>query len=104
MADNNFPGLSQPRDAYNAIVHKMDEARGDANIEVIPGGELTPELRAIGEQEIEMALADFDCRVATNFRQRQETRWFDAETQFVSDHREAVNAFKDALAQRGQGT
>jgi len=41
--------------------------------------------------------------VFTNFRQRQEARWFDAETQFVSDHREAVNALKDALAQRSQG-
>jgi len=99
MADKGFAGFQKQGDALRSLVDQMDAVMG--NFEFIPGSAITPELQPIADREIELALADVDCRNTTNFRARQQQRAFDAETQFVNDHHEAVTALRNALEQRG---
>jgi len=61
------------------------------------------ELADIQKQEIELALASLDCREAVDFRNREAAIMHDAETQFVYDHRAALEAYRDAEAQRDAG-
>jgi len=52
------------------------------------------------EREIDMALADFDCRVAVDYDARQAAVVNETETQFVNDHRSALEALRSAFEQR----
>ena len=87
MADAGFPGFERQNDARFSI---MD----------IPMFDLSPEEHAaLTELEITTALADFDCRVATNFQARQDERRIAAETQFIQDHRHDLAALQSAMEQ-----
>jgi len=56
------------------------------------------------ERELEIALADFDCRVASDFSARQEARRIEIETQFVDDHHAALTALRAAAEQSAAAT
>ena len=61
----------------------------------------SPAMADLQRREIALALADFDCRVATNFEARQAARVNETESRFVNDNRAALVALRDAAEQRG---
>ena len=91
MSSAGFPGFARQWDASAQINLEFNE---------LNTGELTPanspEMAALQEREIELALADFDCRVATDFATKLEAHRIATETQFVSDHREELAALRHA--------
>jgi hypothetical protein len=88
-----FPGFSSPGDAANfiAILH--------SEYQTFKRQEASPELRELTLLEIDMALADLDCRESINFRIRRNALFFDAEYQFLSDHRSALEAYRAFVEQ-----
>jgi hypothetical protein len=58
-----------------------------------------PRVQALQEMEIALALADFDCRVETDFRQRIAAITLQVDQQFAEDHAEMLAALRDAHAQ-----
>jgi len=102
MADAGHPGIMRQAHVqdelvndYNAIVENWDWDKGE------PIAANSPELTALGEREIELALADFDCRASTNWQSRRMAIVYDAERQFINDHQSELNALRDAAEQRG---
>jgi hypothetical protein len=99
MADAGYPNIERREDAQNHIWSARDRIRSS------PGGfrataETSREMAALLEREIQTALADLDCRTAVDFQNRQDARRIEVETQFVSDHRLALEALRDAAEQR----
>lgn len=59
-----------------------------------------PEFAKIGtEKEIPLALADLDCRVETDFSNQEMKARFEAEKQFIEDHRQELDALVAAAEQ-----
>ena len=58
-----------------------------------------PEMETLFQQEIDTALADLDCRTATNWNTRQQAAVFELEAQFVADHQAQFNALRAAVEQ-----
>jgi hypothetical protein len=105
MADKGFPNFErqwEPMDQINteyndlasAIRQNPDRPGG------VPSAANSPEMAEFADHEIKLALADFDCRVSTNFAAGQQAYVLSRETQFVSDHRAALTALRDAAEQR----
>lgn len=59
----------------------------------------SPEIQAVLDQEIETALADLGCRIATDYDARQQAHVIELETQFVKDHQSQFEALKSAIEQ-----
>jgi len=106
MADAGYPNLVRPVDAVNHFIFDIsspiiNQVHNGWNWDI---GEPSPanneELANLQQFEIEIALADFDCRTATNFQSRHNAALFAAEAQFVSDHQAALRALRDAVEQR----
>lgn len=104
MADAGHPGIARPwdaamtiLDAYDAILANQNEEFGAA----VEHSDLTssPELAELADLEIELALADFDCRQAIDFEARVAARRLEAETQFYNDHRAELHELRDAAEQ-----
>jgi hypothetical protein len=58
------------------------------------------EYYALADQEIPLALADLDCREATNYRAAEHDAIWTAEEQFIADHQAEFDALEAALATR----
>jgi len=91
LANAGFPGFDRQPLAQLSIVDQFFSAR-DANASV-------DEIAALQEQEISLALADLECRNATDYAARRAAGLLAAETQFVNDHRSELEAFRAALEQ-----
>lgn len=61
----------------------------------------SPELAEMHQREIDLALADFDCRLSTNFQARQDEATTAAEQQFINDNRAALESLRAAAEQLG---
>jgi len=99
MADAGHLGLERPQDARQRISDEMS----DAKLQVaIAGGDFAtaPELAEYREREIEMALADLDCRDQVDYRNRTSDVAFEMQTQFVNDHRAELEALRVAFEQQ----
>jgi hypothetical protein len=103
MADAGFPGFERWFDPAQALQEawldwhmSLDWENWDGRS---PMAANNPELAALQEQEIGMALSDFDCRFAVNFAARQAARQLEAETQFYHDHQAALRALQAAAEQ-----
>jgi len=100
MADAGYVGLEHVSDAqtrffedyYNPFWDNWDWETSDQPYH-------SPELAELQEHEIEMALADLDCREKVNFQARQDQARYDAEAQFVADNRSALEALRSAMEQ-----
>jgi len=108
MANAGYPGFTRQADANNSIWDRQSEIQNNIDWENWDwetmgnvGPNSVPELAALGENEIELALADLDCRESVNFRERQEAIQFAAENQFIAEHRAALDALVAAAEQRG---
>lgn len=99
MADNGYPGFTQQQDANNLFWEWMNEFWADWDWETKGDPQGSPGYVALGEREVDIALADLDCRVATNYLERQDDIRLDLEYQFVSDHRIELEALRAAAEQ-----
>jgi len=92
MADAGFPNFERQIDAENNIWGRRDTFWRPS---------LPPtQLNELAEREIDTALADFDCRVGVDYEARRNAHRTELETQFVTDHRQALEALRDAAEQR----
>jgi len=58
-----------------------------------------PEIAALFDREVETALADLNCRNATDWDARQQATIFELEAQFIADHQAQFNALRAAVEQ-----
>ncbi|MCR2794378.1 hypothetical protein NQ156_15015 [Microbacterium sp. zg.Y625] len=58
-----------------------------------------PALAELAEREVELALADLDCREKTDYRDQQAKITAELEEQFIADHKAELDAFKAAAEQ-----
>jgi len=100
MAGAGFPGFRLQTDAASEIVSASNELRHHQIENDSTETVLSPAQSALSEHEIEMALADFDCRREVDFDLRRDAWIWDQEAQFVSDHRSDLEALRSALEQR----
>jgi hypothetical protein len=94
-------GFAKQADAQNSIYDAQNKfyedaapAEGEEYTEPDPAA-----VEALGEQEVELALADLDCREETDYRQKAQDIQFELEEQFVSDHKSELEALKAAAEQ-----
>jgi len=100
MADAGYPGFVHQWDALNQIGSEhFDIIWNQQNVDLNPTN--SPEMAALQHREIEMALADLNCRNIVNYQARLNQRRFEIETQFIADHRVALAALRDAAEQQG---
>ncbi|WP_424447473.1 hypothetical protein [Microbacterium arborescens] len=90
-----YPGYATQADAQNSI---YDEINGiyENSSETGPDEAAMSELH---EREVELALADLDCREETDYRAKYQKAQFDAEEQFIADHKTELEAMKAAAEQ-----
>jgi len=101
MANAGHPDLGTQWDAQNLVQERSSAFWDDWTWEERGHPDRDPEMIAIRELEIELALADFDCRAETDFDARQAAHRLELETQFVNDHRAALEALRAAAEQLG---
>jgi len=106
MANSGFPGFDRPWDASESISNAylewnnaQDWENWDWATNGDPNSTNTPELAALAAREVEVALADFDCRVSTDFEFRMQERRAAAEDSFFNDNHSAFRALRDAAEQ-----
>jgi len=107
MVDAGFTGY-QSRPDFRELFHQeagaittelQEQGRPISRWPELPANQ--PEIAALFEREVETALADLDCRIATNYDARQQAAIFESEAQFVADHQSQFNALRAAAEQRG---
>ena len=104
MADAGYPGFTRQDDALQSFMDEKNQLFsriGDHDWVALgpPTPANHPAWAELHDREIPLALADLDCREATNFTARQDARTFEFEAQFLNDHRAAFNALRDAAEQ-----
>jgi len=115
MADAGFPGYQRQRDARGRFQAEdfsqfRDYWGGRGYVQFAdgwrnPDGPNTAAFDAayaeLINREVDIALADLDCREAVGYWDRRNQITWAAEAQFVQDHREAFRALRDAVEQAG---
>ena len=105
MAEAGYTGY-QARPDFQALFNQkaraittelQEQGRAITRWPELPANQ--PEIAALFEREIETALADLDCRIATNWDARQQAAVFELEAQFVTDHQAQFNALRAAVEQ-----
>ena len=100
MADNGFP-VFERREAPEVLTSQPEWKLHNEYGEFISEfGLFSPEIATFQQREIDMALADLNCRIETTYQARQDARRLAAETQFVNDHRAELEAIRAAAEQR----
>jgi hypothetical protein len=99
MAGAGFPGFSHQSDANNQFWEEYSVFFTDWDWETQGDPHGTPGFTALGEREVQIALADVDCRIETNFTSRVNEISLAMETQFVADHRAELEALRAAAEQ-----
>ncbi|WP_288873351.1 hypothetical protein [uncultured Microbacterium sp.] len=119
MADHGEPGFAAQADAGQSIIaaqEKIYEAAsggdgesgdgesGDGESGDGPAADIqdpndSPEMKALGEREIELALVDLECREKTSFATRSLRIQFALEEKFIAENKAELDAFKAAAEQ-----
>jgi len=97
MADAGYGGLEWQWEARSQLDDWLVEA--GLNNESLGWLPRTSDITAMTEREISLALADFDCRITTEFQTRLDTLEIEFETQFANDNHAAFCAFRSAIEQ-----
>lgn len=95
MADAGHAGYDTQMDAQMSFNEELNEYYENITEWI----EDDPALAELGEHEIEIALADLECREATDFRAEYAKVQFAMEEQFIADHRAELDALKAAAEQ-----
>jgi len=98
-------GFTAQVDAQNSIYEDMNALYEE--MPVSDDGSMTGEpdqaaRDALAEREVELALADLDCREETDYRDRSAEVSRELEQQFVDDHKAELDALKAAAEQDGK--
>jgi hypothetical protein len=97
MSEAGHAGFAVQYDAQNSIYDEQNKIWETMDPDT---GEVDQSaLDALGEKEIELALADLDCREETDYRQKVEDITFEQEQRFVDDHEGELEAMKAAAEQ-----
>ncbi|SCX41046.1 hypothetical protein SAMN03159343_1083 [Klenkia marina] len=81
-------------DEQNKLYEDAAPAEGEEYVEPDQAA-----MDALGEKEVELALADLDCREETDYRQQAQDIQFALEEQFIADHKSELEALKAAAEQ-----
>jgi hypothetical protein len=109
MDDGGEPGFTTQMEAQQSIADEQskiyDAAYGDGSTPVdteasdFVDPSTSPEMKALGEREIELALVDLECRDKTSFTAKALKIQFDMEEKFIADNKAELEAFKAAAEQ-----
>lgn len=109
MAEGGEPGFTTQSEASQSINDEQnalyDKAFGDGSEPldtessdfVDPSD--SPEMKALGEREIELALVDLECRDKTSYLEESLKLQFAREEKFIADNKAELDAFKAAAEQ-----
>lgn len=97
MADAGYSGFTKQYDAQESVYTELNSYY-EGVTEFI---EDDPVLNEIADREIELALADLDCRESTDYRERRQDVAVELEEQFIADNKAALDALV-ADAEQGQ--
>ncbi|WP_123732933.1 hypothetical protein [Rathayibacter sp. PhB152] len=99
LSDAGYPGFATPYDAVNSISDKLTAVYDAAGDQVVEPTD--PKLVAVKDEEIELALADLDCREKTDYTAVHKKVQDALEQRFIDDHRAELDALK-ADAEQGE--
>ncbi|NQX17608.1 hypothetical protein [Rathayibacter sp. VKM Ac-2857] len=99
LSDAGYPGFATQFDAVHSIDDKMSAVYAAAGDQ--PVDPTDPKLVAVKDEEIELALADLDCREKTDYAAVHKKVQDALEQQFIDDHRAELDALK-AAAEQGE--
>jgi hypothetical protein len=88
-------GHATQTDAQNSVYDELNRIYEDVAVseDGMPTGEPDQAaLDALGEREVELALADLDCREEVDYRDRSTEITREVEEQFIDDHRAELDA------------
>lgn len=97
MEEAGYSGFSAQFDAQNSVYDELN-AYYEGITDYV---EDDPALDEIAEREIDLALADLDCREATDYRERRQAVSVELEEQFITDNKTALEALV-ADAEQGE--
>lgn len=108
MDEGGQPGFTVQSEPAQSISDEQNEiynaAYGDGSVEIDPetfvDPATSPEMKALGEKEIALALVDLACREKTSYTQESLKIQFAREEQFIADNKAALEAFKAAAEQK----
>jgi hypothetical protein len=112
MAGNGYPDFKEPQEAENAVFDRMsalqgwggegDESADSAGGLVAMGGpdaDVDPDdLKELQEYEIGVATADYDCQ-REHYQDTHDEVAREIEQQFVDDHREELERYRNQMAE-----
>jgi len=103
--DDGQPQFSMPIEAFNSVWFELvglqiEMETSMQNVRAALREGTIAEAETMRTHELDLALADLDCRESTDRDARMAAFRQERETQFVADHRPALEAFRDAVAQR----
>ena len=102
MEDAGHGGHANPMEAQNSIYDELNKVYEDVDMSEEPTAPVEPDqaaMDAIAEREVELALADLDCREETDYRERHAEITREVEQQFVDDHKAELDAMIASVEQ-----
>jgi len=109
MADKGEPGFTKQSEAGESIMEEQnkiyDEVYGDGSEPVdteaadFEDPSEGPEMKALGERELELAVIDLECREKTSFATKSLEIQFALEEKFIAENKAELEAFKAAAEQ-----
>lgn len=96
MSEAGHAGFARQSEAMTSITDELN-AYYENQTEWV---EDDPALDELAEREIELALADLDCRESTDYRERRQEVVVALEEEFIADHQVELDAMKAAAEQR----
>jgi hypothetical protein len=96
MEDSGVPGFESPHAARGAFYEEVNALYENATEDVAPDD---PKLTALGNREIELALADLACATEAGTGQVALTVLFELEEQFIADNKVELDALLAASEQ-----
>ncbi|WP_407358067.1 hypothetical protein LTA6_002702 [Microbacterium sp. LTA6] len=107
MADAGEPGFKAQSEASMSISDEQQKiyeaAYGDGSTPVDPetveDPSKSPEMKKLGEREVELALKDLECRKETSYLEKSLKIQFAQEEKFIADNKADLEAFKAAAEQ-----
>lgn len=94
MADAGFD-IDLPDDAYMTISDKQSKIyeEGDPEDPDVWDVDKNPALQELQKEEVKMALADFDCKKDLDYENQYLKLQFEAEEEFIKEHKAELDAF-----------
>ena len=102
MEDAGQGGHANPMEAQNSIYDEMNKVYEDVGMSEDPTAPGEPDqaaMDALAEREVELALADLDCREEIDYRDRHAEITREVEQQFIDDHKAELDAMVASVEQ-----